>query len=97
MRLPFRITSDPVLTETEDPHQTPGEEQKLRFPVVVNGKISEGGELDFYGFDAEKGQELTFEVISHLGIEPTLTLYETDRELVRSESCPGVGLPPGDA
>ena len=74
--LPFRVTSDPVLTETEGPHQTPGEAQKLQFPVVVNGKISQGGELDFYGFAAAEGQELTFEVISHLGIEPTLTLYE---------------------
>ena len=74
--LPFRVTSDPVLTETEDPHQTPGAAQELRFPVVVNGKISRGGELDFYGFDAGEGQELTFEVVSHLGIEPTLTLYE---------------------
>ena len=74
--LPFRVTFHPVLTETGDPHQTPGEAQKLRFPVVVNGKISRGGELDFFGFDAAEGQELTFEVVSHLGIEPTLTLYE---------------------
>lgn len=74
--LPFRVTSHPVLTETGDPHQTPGAAQKLRFPAVVNGKISRGGELDFYGFDAAEGQELTFEVVSHLGIEPTLTLYE---------------------
>ena len=74
--LPFRVTSHPVLTETGDPHQTPGAAQELRFPVVVNGKISRGGELDFYGFDAGEGQELTFEVVSHLGIEPTLTLYE---------------------
>lgn len=74
--LPFRVTSHPVLTETGDPHQTPEAAQKLRFPVVVNGKISRGGELDFYRFDAGPGQELTFEVVSHLGIEPTLTLYE---------------------
>lgn len=74
--LPFRVTSHPVLTETADPHQTPETAQTLRFPVVVNGKISRGGELDFYRFDAGEGQELTFEVVSHLGIEPTLTLYE---------------------
>ena len=74
--LPFRVTSHPVQTETADPHQTPEAAQKLRFPVVVNGKISRGGELDFYGFDADDGQDLTFEVVSHLGIEPTLTLYE---------------------
>ena len=74
--MPFRVTSHPVLTETGDPHQTPEAAQNIRFPVVVNGKISQGGELDFYGFDAGEGQEVTFEVVSHLGIEPTLTLYE---------------------
>ena len=75
-RLPFRVTSDPILAETEALHQSPSEAQQLQFPVVVNGKLSQGGELDYYGFEVVKGQELTFEVISHLGIEPQLTLYK---------------------
>ena len=75
-KLPFRVTSDPVLAETEAFHQSPSEAQQVRFPVVVNGKLSQKGELDYYGFEVADGQELTFEVISHLGIEPQLTLYE---------------------
>ena len=73
--LPFRVTSDPVLAETETFHQAASEAQRLQLPVVVNGKLSQAGELDYYGFDVVTGQKLTIEVISHLSIEPQLTLY----------------------
>lgn len=59
----FRVDSDPVIEEIEGLHQRPEQAQEITFPVVVNGRISQGGEVDSYGFDALKNQELVFEVL----------------------------------
>ncbi len=80
----FRVNSDPVQVETNDPHQTPTTAQLVKFPVVVNGRIAKDGEEDFYSFEVSEGQELRFEVFSKppgkppntVGLDPELTLYE---------------------
>lgn len=76
--LTLRVYSDPVIAETVTPHHLPGEAMPVpSFPVVVNGKISRLGEVDFYAFDALRDQELLFEVFSGSGVlDPHLTLYE---------------------
>ena len=62
--LTLQVVSEPVVGETTSSHNTPGEAQALEFPTVVNGKISQEGELDFYSFEVTEGQELLFQVLS---------------------------------
>ncbi len=74
--VPFWVQGDPVVVEGQEPNGTPEQAQALRLPVVVNGKISQAGELDYYRFEATAGQEVVFELISEMGIDSQLALYE---------------------
>ena len=76
------VDSEPVALETDHPHRTLPEAQPLNFPVVVNGKLARPGELDYYSFEVERGQELQLEVwATHLpgqpvSADPQLILYK---------------------
>lgn len=59
--LTFWVHSDPVISETKNPHGLPDEAQKVSVPVVVSGKIGQEGEVDSYEFEALQGQECVFE------------------------------------
>jgi hypothetical protein len=81
----LQLHSEAVAAESENPHDTPALAQLVGFPVVVNGKITQKGERDYYAFEVQKGQELRFEVLTGSGLfqaapaayrEPTLALYE---------------------
>ena len=80
--LTLQVVSEAVVGETTSSHNTPGEAQSLKFPTVVNGKISQEGELDFYSFDVAEGEELLFQVLSDFKMDVSyraqvdLALYE---------------------
>ena len=83
--LAFQVNSEPTVTEEPGPHGTADTAQPISFPVVVNGRVSEKGEVDYYTFAASQGQELRFEVITGSGLlltafgafrNPHLFLYE---------------------
>jgi len=80
--LTLQVVSEPVVGETTSLHNTPSEAQSLKFPTVVNGKISQEGELDFYSFDVAEGEELLFQVLSDFKMDVSyraqvdLALYE---------------------
>ena len=63
----FFVHAGPVVLETRNPHGTPAEAQPLTLPAVVTGRISREGELDYYSFEADEGQELRFVGIMHSG------------------------------
>ena len=62
----FHVHAEPVIDEAP-----PATKQRDRLsqaqivstPVVVNGVIARQGERDFYAFDVQEGQQLSFEVI----------------------------------
>src|SRR5207249_4689063 len=54
--LSLQVNSEPVIAESEAPHNKPGDTQLITFPVVVNGRLSQKGEVDYYSFDAVEGQ-----------------------------------------
>ena len=57
------FTNEPVVTEHE-PNNKPGEAQKLTPPCEVAGQFFPAGDVDFYTFDAKKGDVWWIEVIS---------------------------------
>ena len=65
---PLRISpqSEAVVNEAEDQtvHGKPVRAQQVSFPVAVSGRLGRvlGGEVDYYKFQAQKGEELFFEV-----------------------------------
>ena len=86
--LAILVQSERAVEETSAPKSTAPTAQKIPFPIVVNGRISHPGELDFFAFDVPKGQELRFEVLTGsclfstapgTNLEPELTIYGTRR------------------
>jgi len=71
----FRTEFGRVVAEPETAHGSPKQAAPVELSVFVSGKISRPGEVDFYSFHAEKGDELAFEIVSALGITPELSLY----------------------
>ena len=80
--LGLQVVSDPIISETARPHQTAENAQYLSVPAVVNGRLSEKGQRDFYAFRVSQGEELLFAVRSDLGPSRTyqaqagVTLYQ---------------------
>ena len=82
--LMFRVSSDAVLEETSQAHQTPSTAQQVPVPALINGRVAGDGEEDFYAFEITEGRELRFEVFSKtpgkppdvVGLDPELTLYQ---------------------
>ena len=81
--LGLQVVSEPIISETTRPHQTAENAQYLSVPAVVNGRLSEKGQRDFYAFRVPQGEELLFSVRSDLGPSRTyqaqagITLYRS--------------------
>jgi hypothetical protein len=77
----FHICDEPSIMEVQIPHEAASEAQPVSFPVVVNGRISTPGQVDYYGFNVAKAQELKFELTTSREaaanrFRPQLTLYQ---------------------
>lgn len=84
----FQVTDHTVVEEPAGTHETPETAIAISsLPVVFNGKIGERGESDYYAFQANAGDTITFSAGSGLpapgapggnarGFDPSLTLYE---------------------
>ena len=78
----FEVGSVPE-TFAKEPNSSPETPQKITFPVVVNGVLAQGGERDFFSFDAKKGRRLVFNLKgyrlneqSQAYFNPSLYLYD---------------------
>jgi hypothetical protein len=60
---PIIVTKSPAILETAD-HSTTEKAQEMTIPAGVNGRISKPGEVDYYVFQAKKGERFTFEVVA---------------------------------
>jgi len=57
------VVDDPVVDEADDQaNDRPAAAQKLTFPSVVSGRIGKLEDVDWYAFEASKGQPVAFEV-----------------------------------
>ena len=77
-----------VIFESEQSINSPQNAQDIKFPVVVNGRLSHPGELDYYALDVGEGQHLRFEVITSTFTTATVA---GDPQLI-SMSPQGAGL-----
>jgi hypothetical protein len=80
----FWVGPEAVLPDAAGPHNTPETARSVKLPGAVNGRISEGGSLNYYAFDVPREQTVAFEVVAahgpeaaaHMALEPQLALYE---------------------
>ena len=89
--LPF-AGSDLVAVAESEPNDTPATAQRIRPPVVVDGRIDRPGDVDCFAFTATKGQALFMEVQARRlesPLDSILTLFDrSGRWLAENDDTP---------
>lgn len=66
-----------TVLEQGEPHELAVDSQPLEsWPAAVHGRIDEVGQVDFYSFQVEAGQELLFRTYSSSGLDPGLSVWK---------------------
>ncbi len=83
--LPVRVHSEPGILEDVGRHNEPAAAQQIpALPVVINGSLPGGGEVDYYLFEAQQGETLLFDAVTAAGgHEAGFTLFTTTGSLCR--------------
>jgi len=80
------VSAENVITERLNPTTVAGNFQGLNWPVVLAGKISNEGEVDYFSIEVPAGRELLFEVDSLGGrLDPVISLSEPTGSWFNSE------------
>ena len=70
--LTLHVHAEPVLIEQTEAHELPRQAQPLpEHPLAVHGRIHEVGQVDYYSFDARKGEELLLEAFLEWSVGPS--------------------------
>jgi hypothetical protein len=92
------VTNHPVAIEADDlANDRPAGAQSVTFPSVVSGRIGKPEDVDWYAFEADKGQCVTFEVWGNrlenkihdlqTHLDPILSLHDqTGREIATADN-----------
>ena len=73
----LQISVESVVSEKDEDHDLPEQAQAVEIPVLINGKLRHPGEVDYYSFEAKRGQELVMEVgTAGRALNPVMTLYD---------------------
>ena len=59
----YEVSTLRTIAETE-PNDRPDESQKVRLPLVIDGVISQAGDLDFFRFTGKEGDEIVAEIVA---------------------------------
>ncbi len=59
----YAVSTLPEVTETE-PNNADAKAHEVAFPVVVNGRIGQPGDVDIFGFQGRTGREIVVEVFA---------------------------------
>jgi hypothetical protein len=71
------VHEPPAILEKPEPHDLPRLAQAIAsLPAAVHGRIAEVGEVDYYSFRVEAGEELLFRTVSSEALDPALAIYE---------------------
>jgi hypothetical protein len=59
--LRFGLTSEPVIVETNEPHDSRLKPQRIPFPAMIAGRFLQPREADWYRFSVKKGDQVWIE------------------------------------
>ncbi len=76
--LSFLVHAEPTLPEPDTPHGEASQALPIQIPSVVEGRLSEKEEADYYAFEAPAGVELLFELNTASGLETTAPRFFND-------------------
>jgi hypothetical protein len=88
--LPLAVDDLPEIHEAEPNDESPAA-QIVSLPVVINGRVAAPGDADWFAFQAEAGQTLSFEVQARrLGspLDSLLTLWDAEGRVLARHDDP---------
>ncbi|MCH2127296.1 MAG: hypothetical protein MK165_21070 [Pirellulaceae bacterium] len=62
--VPVSVTDLPTMIETSTVNNTANDAQIITAPVAINGRIEAAGDIDYYAFEAKKGETYSVEVVA---------------------------------
>jgi hypothetical protein len=74
--LTFQVVSTSAVADSSAAHNLPIQAQLVSVPAVINGQIDKAANLNYYTFEAHKGQTVKFEID---GIGNLLEVYSRDQ------------------
>ncbi len=77
----FAIDGQPETMESKQPNENRAEAQSISLPAIVNGRIEQPGDNDFYSFDGKAGIEIVAEVFArrlHSPLDSVLELTDAN-------------------
>jgi WD40 repeat protein len=100
-QLPFTLDLFAPVTESE-PNDSPTTGQKIALPSSISGSIAKPGDVDYYRFEADKGQEIGVQVLTAAvgsALDPVLRLTDASGKLLADSNsgllgftCPKAGV-----
>ena len=71
------VHASPGVLEQDGSRDLPTDAQELgAWPVTIHGRISKVGEVDYYAFRVDEGDELLFRTFSSDALDPGLAIYK---------------------
>ena len=103
-RIPFALTKLPECLEKE-PNSSVKTAQKVRLPIIVNGRIDQPGKKDMFQFEGYKGEEIVAEVYARRldsPLDSVLKLTDASGKILAfnddsEDSAAGVNTHPADS
>jgi len=77
----FRVTDEAVVVESPGSHQTLDRAQPVALPAMISGKLEKPGELDYYSFQASKGEEVRVEALQGQALDEAVALSKLAPEV----------------
>ena len=95
LAIPIRYEVDTLPEITEAGNNTvPISAQAVTVPVVVNGRISQPGEHDFYRFDGKEGERVSIEVVARRldsKLDSRIALFDASgKQIVENDDGPTI-------
>jgi WD40 repeat protein len=84
----FTVDLFAQVAETE-PNDSPGTGQKITLPASIIGAIAKAGDIDYFRFGADAGQQIGVQAVTSAAgskLDPYLTLVDSDGKIVAESS-----------
>ena len=100
--LPLYVSSRPVQLEADQPNEAPEQAQQISVPGGISGRMNQPGDVDYFRFQAKKGQAFRFEVFARRlqsALDPHIRILNADgkRQLALNDDFRHYGVLIGDS
>lgn len=94
---PVFVSKLPDGLETSEPNSTREQAQTLAVPSGVSGRIESAADLDYFVFEAKKGEKFSFEIIARRlqsSLDPVLRIYSAEgKQLTENDDATAGRIP----